>query len=146
MRYWAVLSASIVLSILGIIWGVLSANPANGARGGALAVMISLVALFISREYGAKVYDIIAHQMQEIGRSADSPRETSIEENIEALKNQLTAMGEQSRLNGQEQSKQNFVLAVATAIGTFVWGFGDMITTFVLWSKPVVVRWLCMRL
>ena|SRR5258705_3442742 len=140
MRYWLLLLTSIVLSIAGIVWGILSKDPANGARGGAIAVMVSLVALFISRGYGAKVYDIIARQMQEIGKSADRPQGMSVEERIQALKNQITGLGEQIGLNTQEQFEQNVFLALSTATGTLAWGFGDMATTgllYIMQIKPV---------
>jgi hypothetical protein len=143
MRYWLLFAASVVLSIAGITWGVLSGNPVNGTRGGSVAVMFSFAALFISRGYGAKVYDIIAHQMQEMGRSADRPQGTSVEERIESLKTQLTAMGEQIRLNAEEQFEQNICLALSTVTGTLTWGFGDMATTGLLHSKPVIAAWLC---
>jgi hypothetical protein len=94
--------------------------------------MVSLVALFIARGYGVKVYDIIANQMQEIGKSADRPQGMSVEERIQSLKNQLTGMGEQIRLNAEEQFEQNVFLAISTAIGTLAWGFGDMVTTGLL--------------
>jgi hypothetical protein len=130
--YWIILLLSAISSITGIVAGGFFFEPADGGRGGAVAVVISLIALFTSRGYGTRIYNIIVNEIEglvnidsDTSNNAPVDREY-VREHIQSLKIQLTALSHHLSLDATEQRIQNIFLAVSTAIGTFVWGFGDI--------------------
>ena len=75
LRYGLVVLASILLSVGGILIGAFVTQPADGGRGGAIAVALAFFVLFVRRDYGARVYAAITRKSRRSKkRSACSDR------------------------------------------------------------------------
>jgi hypothetical protein len=127
---------SIALSIGGVAFAIFySKHDVDGQRGGAIADIIALAALFGTRNYAAGVYEALTRES--IGRRVrifnltKSRNNTSVTVST-AIPLEAKIKGLEARLGleAQGQVKQNIWLALSTTVGTAFWGFGDI---FVHW-------------
>ena len=103
------------MSIGGIAYAVLFGAAADGARGGAVAVAISFAALFAARSTPQKVLQITDPLTGQL-----IVKEGDQEQQIRVLSTVISTMIDSQRLEKK-------FLTWTTAIGTLVWGFGDLI-------------------
>jgi hypothetical protein len=137
-RYGWVVVVSIVLSAGGILLAAYG-DPADGGRGGAVAVAFAFFVLFIHRDYGARVYKALTLELPSLKAQIASLRaggdpSAANSEGVDALKRQVTAIVARLETEAKGQKGQNVALAVASVIGTLAWGFGDVIAK---WLKTV---------
>lgn len=135
-KYLAILMLAIALSAGGIAYAVhCSKNKDDGGRGGALAVALAFVVLFVSRGQGAKVYDILADEGPELLKKIEALQaagpalgETAGKvANNPTAETKVNALVAKLRTDSNDQRKQNIYLAFTSVIGTLAWGFGDLI-------------------
>jgi hypothetical protein len=144
-KYLAILVLAIALSAGGIAYAVhCSKNKDDAGRGGALAVALAFVVLFVSRGQGARVYDILAVEGPELLKKIDEPQAAKPEPGAgPALVPQdllaaalagkspaeikMDALLVKLRRDSDDQRIQNIYLAFTSVIGTLVWGLGDLI-------------------
>ena len=131
--YNAGITASILLSVGGVVRGAFfSKNCLDGQRGGALGVAAAFAILFLSRNYGQRVYesilDIDSSLSQHITSLVNDEQAQEFT-NAELTRIIISILG-RINVTADEQRRQNIALAVASVISTIVWGFGDV---FVGW-------------
>jgi len=125
--YWVILSLVILLSAGGIfVAGFITKDPLDATRGGALAVGLSLIVLFLRPNYGQRVYEIL---------TIEAVRTRTIIESLKvnpqpvspspSEKEKIDALVAGAKADTDEQKLQNIFLALSSGIGTLVWGFGD---------------------
>jgi hypothetical protein len=114
-RYAAVITLSFAISIAGVLWAAHRHTWQEGGRGGALATLVSLAALFLRPDYGLRIY--------EARKARIKPNLSKLDELAEELKALVAGW----RINSRGQAHQNRALVIASFIGTFFWGFGDQI-------------------
>ncbi len=138
--YWAILLLVIVLSAGGIfVAGFITKDPLDGTRGGALAVGLSLVVLFLRPNYGQRVYKILTIEAVRTKVIIESlkvnPHPAS---SAPSEKDKIDALVAGAKADTDEQQLQNIFLALSSGIGTLVWGFGDLPAT---WLIAVLSHW-----
>jgi hypothetical protein len=131
-RYRGVLLLCIVLSVGWIIASAITNHPADGGRGGAIAVAVSLVVMFLSRGYGSKAFlariSSITSEEQLKGIEADTnapdanARISALEQNVSAI---VTAIRTSQDITDSSTRRQSWFLAISSGVGTIAWGFGD---------------------
>jgi hypothetical protein len=134
-----VLSA-VLLSLGGILIGAFVTEPADGGRGGAIAVALAFLVLFVRRGYGARVYEAIARDLPAMREEVSKLRQgtapaTANAEDLAQVKRQVTAIVSRIDTEADGQKIQNRALAWASCIGTIAWGFGDMLAK---WLSKVI--------
>lgn len=118
-----------LVSLAGIFWAAfISGNSDDGGRGGAIAVGLSLFALFGTRNYAAEMYEAMTtnrgdseRRILKLTRPGQQPGTAPVktDERVTALVARL-----QSEAEGQKL--QNKCLALSSGVGTIAWGFGDV--------------------
>lgn len=139
-RYRIVVLGAIVLSLGGILIGAFVTEPADGGRGGAVAVALAFLVLFVRRGYGARVYEAIAKDLpamrEEVRKLRQGTAPTAANaEDLAQVKRQVTAIVSRIDTEADGQKIQNRALAWASCIGTIAWGFGDMLAK---WLSRVI--------
>lgn len=137
-RYVIFVIAAIALSAAGIVIAAFNSSPADGGRGGALAVAFSFLVLFVRRNYGARVYQAIIEDIPKLREQINALREnkqleSAHDDGLNELKRQITAIVSRLDTEASGQSVQNIALAVASVVGTIAWGFGDWIAQWINW-------------
>lgn len=131
-----ILAASVLLSVGGVLLTPIAGiNASHGGRGGAIAVAISLFALFATRNHATYLYDALTGKDHEIMTLIEelTGAERPDEDWQETIKTRFAALERRLELEAEGQFAQNLYLAFATAIGTIFWGFGDI---FSGWFSP----------
>lgn len=139
---------AIVLSVGGVLVAAFcTKDAADGGRGGALADALALAALFGTRNYAADTYEALttgAEQLKSriwrlkaIGTPPESAPEASELKKIGA---RISAFETRLKLDAQGAYAQNFALAIATAVGTIFWGFGDIFARWVMAAAGWLTR------
>lgn len=136
-RYRILLWFCIGSSLLGIIIAVcVTKDPADGGRGGAVAVALALFNLFINKGYGLRLYEArtkvipkLIASFQRLGHLEPAQTPAPAAETAEAVRDGLI---DAVNVETKEQAKQNLYLAISTFAGTLVWGFGDIISRWVI--------------
>jgi hypothetical protein len=133
-RFAWVLILSIMLSLAGVLIAVFWVDATHGGRGGALAVALSLLALFATRDTSSRIYKALTERalrvrgnLEEL-RGGTAPVRLSPDERLDAFETKL-------RLDAEGSKTQNIFLAMATAFGTVFWGFGDLLA---LWLRSLL--------
>jgi len=129
-RYGIVIAASILLSLGGIAVAAWWTTPEDGGRGGALAVALAFLVLFVRRNYGARVYDALTKDIpklkEQIANLRQGKEPISEKEDPHEMSRQLIAVVSRLDTEADGQNRQNYALAWASCIGTLAWGFGDI--------------------
>lgn len=132
--YNAGILLSVSVSAGGVLYGALiSKKCVDGQRGGAIGVAAAFSILFLSRNYGERVYKSILDTNPDLKARVFA---LSKEEAVEDFSNKdltwaiISILG---RLNveADEQRRQNIALVIASVIATLAWGFGDVIAGWV---------------
>jgi hypothetical protein len=137
-RYGLCCLASVVVSVAGIIFAVFATrNAADGGRGGAIGVSIALLFFFLNRDYGTKLYTKLIHDLPELKARLEQEGKvqapaanaivTPVDTRLAQLEKEVSTLVRRISIEAEGQRTQNIFLAVATAVGTIVWGFGDML-------------------
>ena len=132
--YYGGVGLSLVLSASGILWAVfVSKKCADGQRGGAIATAAAFFILFLRRKYGDAVFQTIF----KVKRNAALTAKKKIQRRgilpvftNDELSWLIIGTLERSNVEADEQWLQNLVLFAASAIGTFAWGFGDVVASW----------------
>jgi hypothetical protein len=136
LKFWLFFALSLLSSIGGLLYAIyVSGDCMDGQRGGAIGTAAALTLMFIGRDYGAKVYDArvrgLAAVASKIERLEQADAKNSSPEKTEPTLSDVRANQESLataiHIDTAGQKLQNQFLAVATCIGTIVWGFGDLI-------------------
>jgi hypothetical protein len=127
-----VLVVSIVCSVGGI-WGcAFWWHPADGGRGGAIAVALSLVSLFINRPYGKQIFNFLTQDRKQFLEQVNTLRShpSNISDNRSEAEILLEAHIIMNNVDVSGQDKQNRFMAVSAGLGTLAWGFGDLVSAW----------------
>jgi len=141
--YALVFVVSTGFSIGGIVFAALH-DPMDGGRGGAIAVAIAFICLFIRRDFGLLAYKAIVDEipqlqgeiktilqrLEDVAVSSESPSDATRE-----LTRRVDGISELIAVNADGQTRQNFAVAVASVAGTLAWGFGDKVA---LWLHTYI--------
>ncbi len=134
-RLLALVVAAAVLSAGGVAYAVLvSGDPSDGGRGGALAVALTLVAFFLRWPLGERLATALTEKLPALERriadfgedDAATRNAYTLERRAVDLERRLHALEPASRVEAEGELRLNGHLALATAIGTLTWAFGDM--------------------
>lgn len=106
----------------------------DAQRGGAIGTVVALLFLVMARSYGTKLYkavyqewpDLVARIQAEdaLAVGASLPPEPPI--TPEVLRARIKGLVGAIVIDGKYQKTQNWIAMLATAVGTVVWGFGDL--------------------
>jgi hypothetical protein len=151
-QYTAVAVISGLFSLVSVPFAVFVTRCANdGGRGGAIGVAIALLFLFITRDYGTKLYNKLVHDLPELkvrlerGAQTDpAPQNATsvpVDQRVAQLEREVAALVRQINIDAEGQREQNFHLAWVTAFGTLVWGFGDLLAK--LWIQYITLNSHC---
>lgn len=112
----------------------------DGGRGGAIGTAIALAFMFISRDYGTRLYravtrrlpDIEAHikRLESKQPGQDTPQ--TIEVKVAALETKMNQLAAAITIDAKGQRIQNGFIVAATFIGTIAWGFGDWAANYLI--------------
>lgn len=135
---WAVFALSIVASVGGVAWAVISNHPLDGGRGGAIGTAIALAFMFINRDYGYRIYKAMvtraparAGEIAELRNGAVKPP-ASAAITPDQVKSELDTFVAAVVFDAGGQQTQNTFLAIATFISTILWGFGDKLADWLI--------------
>jgi len=133
IRFWLVSGVSLAFSIGGILVCIFVVQAAPDAgRGGAIGVAIALGFLFISRDYGFKLYTTLTHDLPDLLERAKKIKQGEANSKALAaptvvdLEKRIALLASAIAIEGQAHRTESVFLAFATFVGTIVWGFGDM--------------------
>lgn len=118
-RYVIIITASFLISISCVLWAAQYHRPADGGRGGALATIIAFSAIFLRPDYGLRFY---VKRKKRISKALPQ---------VAQLASELKALTTGLQINSNGQAHQNRALVIASLIGTFFGGFGDMISAWI---------------
>jgi hypothetical protein len=129
-RYWLVVAVAVLLSAGGIGIAAVASSPADGGRGGAVAVAFSFFMLFVRRDYGARLLRAIIDDIPKLREHINALRGGKepgppFADGLDELKRNVEAIIVRLDNEASGQRNQNLALAVASIIGTITWGFGD---------------------
>ena len=131
LRYLVVLALCIMASAGGILISIrVTQNCADAGRGGAIGDIVSLGFFFLNHGYGTRLFSILIEPAHKREQTAREHVEKAIPR-IEAT-TRLDYFFACMQLDAMEMSWQNFYMALATAISTLAWGFGDCVTRYFL--------------
>lgn len=148
--YLTVFFISVAFSIGGIPFAAfVTKDAADGGRGGAIGSTLALLFIFISRDYGTKLYEALTRELPDLKariekKKAGAPaggeeRMGTIEERVARLelkateaKTELSTLVTRINIDAQGNRSQSIWLAVATCIGTMTWGFGDLAAKYLM--------------
>ena len=125
-RYLSVVICSIIISVAGVLYGIYSGKAEHGARGGAIATILSLTSLLINRKYDVYAFNS-ACDMAEVDNLTET--DFSPDFNPELITFDKFRFIFQSWIGAKSRSdkEKNIYIIVASLFGTFFWGFGDVI-------------------
>ena len=118
---WLLLLA-IVLSVAGVMIGLVSGYPCEAGRGGAASVVVSFFFLFWSHAYGNQILKEYKDAQDELGEEPED-----IDERLTNLSDEFEVWTAKLVEDENGQRRQNLFLAWAAGIGTAFWGFGDLL-------------------
>lgn len=125
---WAILIGSVALSAGGI---ALAASGqiqiASGGRGGALAVAWSLAGFFLRNDLTQQLRAIFTAPDTFMPATVAQDEGTAVEKRIGRVENRVQAIEVAGTASVNSQRKMERFVAIATAIGTLSWGFGDWV-------------------
>jgi len=132
-KYRAIVFFSALSSAGGIFLGVVGwIKIENANRGGAIAVALAFLTLFVRSDYGARLQAAINDSPQiaaiiETFKENSAPTQHDQQaKDHQALKTQVVGLTERLKADAASQARQNRALTWASVIGTLIWGFGDL--------------------
>ena len=143
VKYRVVLAACIALSAGGIVIAAFLCRPVDGVRGGAIAVGLALVTMFLGRDYGDVPIDAVRSYLSYLKKrlmgNRGQPSASDILDRLTGIESQLleisNAIQASQAISSGSTRRQNVYLALSSGIGTAAWGFGD-------WASQWLVEWL----
>jgi hypothetical protein len=116
---------------------------ADAGRGGALGSALAFLFLFITNDYGTKLFQAVTKELPglkarvaRLKTQVAAPAEVTLpdveakvarlEQKISKIETEVGTLVNRIDIDGQGQRAQSIWLAVATVIGTIAWGFGDL--------------------
>lgn len=146
LRFSLLVFVCVGISIGSIVLSAMTCTPGDAGLGGSIGVALSFAALFLSRNYGNKVYKLITETLPEIELKLDPPdgkqqalsgTETGSQaEALKALANEVAGVKAQLDVERQGHFGQNLYLATASVLSTLFWGFGEWgVSHFVACAK-----------
>ncbi len=137
---WLTAIASIVLSLLGIVYAVHCGHASDGGRGGAVGCMLTFLIFFLGRPTPNRVLSDpveIAAGKQEPDPLIALPAASEAEliAQAEAVKFEVGRVRGAVAAMLDLAAREKVCLSVASVASTFFWGFGDLIAAW-LGAKP----------
>jgi uncharacterized protein YcfJ len=109
---------------LGWFWAIhKSGCDSDAGRGGAIADVIALGSVLLTRGDAATLYNLLSKKKTRATTGAAKP--IDIESTKILLQQEISTLLVLLDRDAEEQQIQNWCLAIGTTIGTLVWGFGD---------------------
>jgi hypothetical protein len=143
-RFWLVFATSLLFSLGGVIAVIIVPHhTGDGGRGGAIGTAIALLFLFINRDYGAQLFRALTREIPDLkarierlklakkGSTAPSPAGAPAA-TLPELEKRIDALVDSMAIEGEGRATETGFLALATAIGTVFWGFGDWFAVLLL--------------
>lgn len=122
----AILVLSAVISPGFVAYAVFYTHcDADGGRGGAIADGFALCLMFYSQSYASRLYKLRAKVQGRLESAATNP--VSEAQALKLIRAEIVWLLDSLDDDAEIQRNQNIILAIATAIGIFFWGFGDLI-------------------
>lgn len=116
-KLWVVLILGLASSVLGLVYSFVVGDATHGGRGGAIAVLLSFLALFTSTP---SVQELIEARDEDNNPGFDALDDSR---KLLRLRTAISTMIDVQR-------EQNIFLMITSGIGTIVWGFGDIFVRF----------------
>jgi hypothetical protein len=136
-RFRIVLAAATFLSVAAVPFGAfVTRSAADGQRGGAIAVALSFIILFLSRGYGTKVYKILTEEVAQVEEDLKTIRGAP-ERSAVTDGQKIEALVSKTKIDADNQEVQNFYLAWSSGLGTIAWGFGDIPTQWLIGAPTI---------
>ncbi|MGE3709463.1 MAG: hypothetical protein AB7G35_07310 [Hyphomicrobiaceae bacterium] len=132
-RHVVILITSLIFSFGGIVAAAQWDSPSDGGRGGAVAVAISLFALFANKPRGKRIFGMLVEERKRVLGQRSTPETKT--PSLDRLAIMVDAIITRIDVDTDGQNKQNLYMATAAFIGTIAWGFGD-------WAASVVIAQL----
>lgn len=136
-RSWIVVLLAVAISLAWWLAAWLLERPADAGRGGALAVALAFLVLFMHRSQGDRIFAVLAEEgpkllaslepAPESGGADNEARMRRLERRLADLVDAITAT---RGYEGRQASRLNLHLSVASVVGTLVWGFGDVVASW----------------
>jgi hypothetical protein len=132
--FWLVFLSSVVSSIGGLVFCVVIRDTADAGRGGDAGAAIALGFMFVTRDYGVRLYQVLTKEMPDLKariarlKNPDAPAITVKPDLSEKFDTLLDAIA----LDGQGRQTENRFLAIATCVGILISGFGEMIAVRII--------------
>jgi hypothetical protein len=142
-RFFLLALFCVVISVGGIVIAVRCNNLDYGGRGGSIAVALSFAALFLTRDYGGIIQNLIQNTFPDITNKIENENPTehsapsvldlpALGKQVKALEEMIVAIAVRVRLDAEGQKIQNRYLAFSSVVGTIAWGFGDWAAQYLL--------------
>jgi hypothetical protein len=133
-RSWIVVLLAVAICAGWWSGAVLLGRPVDAGRGGALAVALAFLTLFMHRSQGDRIFTILADEGPRLLASLDpdgEDKEKSAAAQLEKVERGLAdlfgAIKATRRYESRQASRINVHLSAASVVGTLVWGFGDVV-------------------
>jgi len=126
-RYFLATGLSVCVSLAGILYAAYRHSPESwdiGQRGGAWGVSIALVIFFARKNLGETTYRDELRKDPSLLDEYNLLKPSSQFANKELTRISL-AIDSRFNIEAKEITLQNIFLAIASFVGTIVWGFGD---------------------
>ncbi len=148
--YLGVFFVSTAISLGGIPFAAyICKSDADAGRGGALGSALAFLFLFVTNDYGTKLFKAVTKDLPELKARVErlkahaaAPAEAApatgevkiamLEQKISKIETEVSTLVNRIDIDGQGQRAQSIWLAVATVIGTIAWGFGDLAAKYLL--------------
>lgn len=140
-KMWALVAGSSALSVGGVaVAALVTADPVDGGRGGALAVALTLVAFFLRKDVNEKLRLTFTRTLPELRAAIDEFSGAPEREKtkvpaagpIVTPTQRLDAIETSLRVTEQSEQRMDRYVAAAAVIGTLFWGFGDIVAKWFL--------------
>src|SRR5437870_4005109 len=117
-RYALVVWGAVALSAAGVVIGAFVTQPTDGGRGGAIAVALAFLVLFVRRDYGSRVYAAITKDVPALRDEINALRQGHAQaapaaEDVAGIKRQVAAVVSRLDTESDGQKIQNRALAWA---------------------------------
>ena len=130
VRLWVVMGACIFVSTAWVIHAAFWGSPADGGRGGAVAVALTFAMLFLDRGTAKDLLErtLPPRQAADAFPDADERLKAGLndlaQKQAELIRSQTTNRNALAALLDW-QDVQKWPLAISSVVGTVFWGFGD---------------------